>query len=477
MKHKRLAKYRFITIFFLVFAVAFLLLPVFNVWLDPARVFSRDSSRQYKGRHGNINFLKMHFFFENLKKGEFDSLIFGSSRVFYGFDVEDLNHIMPGKWFKFDTPSGNIYDHLHNLQIITKKTKGIKRVLIALDMFDIYENGNENEIDYYRRKYPANLNEWIAFYAFYAFKLPSTTEYDIFMGKLKLVHSPWVEHDNGMSLKKESSVHEKELLSSLPQGLRLMKKKPCIEKSMQVIAQIIDLCNREKIELTFFLNPLFFRTFLIRDLDAMILFKRRLSRIIDYYDYMRINKMTTSCNYWIDNSHFSVVFGKMILKSIKQNRHDTSFYGKISHYAQEEVFSQFMKGTLNNIMVLLQAKNNINYLDDSYIDQLFVLSKEKSGFEKHLYTIPPGLGKNIILKMSLAVGNKVSIYISELQDSQQQLLCQLGKGNREIYVGLNIPDIDLDRGAAITLVETDSVKEYRMSLYTLRQAAHGEMCQ
>jgi len=123
------------------------------------------------------------------------------------------------------------------------------------------------------------------------------------------------------------------------------------------------------------------------------------------------------------------------------------------------------------------SKNNINYLDDSYIDQLFVLSKEKSGFEKHLYTIPPGLGKNIILKMSLAVGNKVSIYISELQDSQQQLLCQLGKGNREIYVGLNIPDIDLDRGAAITLVETDSVKEYRMSLYTLRQAAHGEMCQ
>ncbi|MCD6389139.1 MAG: VCBS repeat-containing protein, partial [Desulfobulbaceae bacterium] len=94
MKQKRRAKYRFITILLLVFAAVFLLLPVINILLDPARVFSRDTGCQYVGCHGNVNFLKMHYFLHFTYNPQYDGSTLDCSTPATDFNADDSSDIL-----------------------------------------------------------------------------------------------------------------------------------------------------------------------------------------------------------------------------------------------------------------------------------------------------------------------------------------------------------------------------------------------
>ena len=80
--------------------------------------------------------------------------------------------------------------------------------------------------------------------------------------------------------------------------------------------QIKNICDENNIELIVFINPIEHRTYEATNLDEFNDFKQGLAKIMPYYDFSGLNRITTDDYYYYEPSHYRPIVGDMIIHRI-----------------------------------------------------------------------------------------------------------------------------------------------------------------
>ncbi|MDQ8202508.1 hypothetical protein [Pelagicoccus sp. SDUM812003] len=323
----------FICVLALSTGVGLSLLPAINLGIDRWGTLKRDYTTAYdiETPHPRVNaaFLRVAHLIEN--KEDYDSVIFGSSRVFHGFGTNSLNEKLGGKWYKLTYPGGAPYEHLHNLKALLANGVQIKRVLVGIDDADIYRFRNDEAL-YNFHPYPLSTTDWIRFYQFYLFKPVTFDELSILRGEVERKKYDWIIKrffNQGVELPASASQEswQKRLRQLPPHGLHLLHQIPRIDFAVSALKEMRELCRSEGIEFDAFVSPRYLKTYYARDRRIVESFKQALAEEMPYHDFTAFNNYTTAWNYWYDTSHFTAEVGEAILTSLSSEHSQSDGFG------------------------------------------------------------------------------------------------------------------------------------------------------
>ena len=107
-----------------------------------------------------------------------------------------------------------------------------------------------------------------------------------------------------------------------------------INKTIEDIKMIKELCLSNDINCTFFINPIHQKTYEFTNIKLLNKFRYNLSTITDYYDFSFPNKISKNNCYWLETSHYTLEVGEMIISKIYKNK--------------DNKFGKYIKRTGNN---------------------------------------------------------------------------------------------------------------------------------
>ncbi|NOR87487.1 MAG: hypothetical protein GQ527_07755 [Bacteroidales bacterium] len=307
---------KFFRSLFFIFILGFLVwspLFYFNVIVDPYGVFLK--LYHHFPSEPNKRYMKMQY----LKKHpvKFDSYIFGSSRM----NSLNPDHIPndKGNWYNMTYSLGLPKDHLQDIKYMIEQGINVKNVVIGIDYLGLLRNPDFDQNNLGRKKYPESLIEKIEFYKRYLFNMPDINfmklmyikrELDwrdlLINGIIKSGGDKIIEQD-----KENHMLHPKFRMPSSSHDYGTD-----IKKNLIPINEIVELAEKNHINLIFFLNPIHHATQLnlnqLRYFDAL----HQLADVTDFYDFSGINSVTLNNENYHETSHFREKIGDMIISRI-----------------------------------------------------------------------------------------------------------------------------------------------------------------
>lgn len=117
-----------------------------------------------------------------------------------------------------------------------------------------------------------------------------------------------------------------------------------IQKTLQCVSQIIELCNEHGIEVIFFTNPMHRITYEATLEADWYDFLKGLVQITDFYNFSGINDITKDdCNY-IDSSHYDADIGDKMIDAMCYDICDTNMLNQgFGVYVTKDNFDDFLK--------------------------------------------------------------------------------------------------------------------------------------
>ncbi len=305
-------KKRFVYVTIAIALLIFSILPIVNYIADPSRVLHHDYHLRYKKFHQHELVLKTIYVIE--RKDDFDTLVFGSSRG--GF--LDMTKISD-RAYNMSHGFGTVTTYLHTLKTLLKSGVKVKNVWIGINDFDIWKDHTD---ELWRLIYYNNILKDMKLYTHWLFRfIPESINI--------------IKEDKPLIETNEVTDQEARLRRSRQQELtvRIMKQRHLhaaklgytgifrIDESIHEVKQIKDLCQRHDINLTVFMYPTYYKTYLFYDQDKIETYKRKLAEVTDFYDFYDIGKIALDQRKWFDESHFVTSVGDYIIDSILANRH------------------------------------------------------------------------------------------------------------------------------------------------------------
>ncbi len=312
-----------IKVWMIIWITLFSMIVFLNYYVDSYSILWK----KYSKIHGepNQNFIKIDFLLH--EKHNFDSFIFGSSRV--GFITP--NGIDGGKYYNMTYSEGLPLEHLENIKLLLEHGIPIKNILIGIDDFSYEVDPKEHLVQpmrllHYKSKF-TNMNKF-SFYMYYFFKLPSKFDMlklinKLFFDKkslnieLDLRHTglPVIPKEIDENIEKNYESHMKNKRFFNPTYYRGNRIKETIED----IKEIVYLSKKYKFNLVLFFNPIHKTTYLDTDFENMQLFKYELSKFSKFYDFSGLNTITTNNYYFYETSHYRYITGDLIKSRIFNN--------------------------------------------------------------------------------------------------------------------------------------------------------------
>lgn len=311
---------RYVKLFFMICISVFVLFittaTILSVSEDRYLVFGILSGRYYKPcyKNGiqcfnepNQSFVKMVFLKDHPCK--YDTYIFGSSRV--GKIPNEL--LADQKMYNLTYSEGLPAEHLNNIKLLLKNKVHIKALLIGLDEFSYQIDPQKHLAELLRVPHPAITDEnYISFllkyirWHDYRFNEKEVT-YDIISSGRPLPPPSLVQY---ITEHADRHAQRKEIRNppSYPGTYR--------SETLAEIKNIISLCAKNNIKLTFFINPVFITTYLQSDIHEFIRFKRELATLTNYYDFAYVNSITKNTFFYYDSIHYREPAGEMILEKL-----------------------------------------------------------------------------------------------------------------------------------------------------------------
>jgi hypothetical protein len=312
---------RYLLTFFASTILLILVLSAINLSTDQTRVLTGDIEHEYiteKGRtvQANYRYSLMRYLLAN--KTKYDSLWLGSSRV-YDIDI----HKMGPTWFRLNFPIGMPEEHLTHLKILINHGLKLKNVVIALDDFSFNHAYPFNNIRY--QTYPSSLSETSTNYLYYLLKKPAKHERAILIGKYQLKETGHpIGNDESIanwSEQKEkkfnSPEHNRELLNLSIDKKFFSKRLPHTDKTIKTIKSIKTLCDENNINLTVYINPFHYKSFLAQDVAEKKNYYRKLADQTNFFDFSGLNSVTIDNKNWRELSHFIPPIGDKIINMVK----------------------------------------------------------------------------------------------------------------------------------------------------------------
>jgi len=293
--------------------LVFSLLPVINYITDPSRVLHHDYKMRYKKFHQHELVLKTVYLIEH--KNDYDTIVFGSSRG--GF--MDMSKIAPNA-YNLSHGFGTANTYRHTLKSLLDNGVQIKNVWIGLNDFDIWKDHTK---EIHRLVYTNSLWGDRALYSHWLFRfIPESL--NILIHHKELIqtnevikqeeHLEFARHQEKNIIKKLKHRH----ISAAPLGYT---GKFRIDEAISDVKAIKDLCDSHDINLTVFIYPSYYKTYLLYDQSQIERFKKELAKVTDFYDFYDIGPIALDPHNWFEGSHFVPSVGDYIIESIHHNRH------------------------------------------------------------------------------------------------------------------------------------------------------------
>lgn len=335
--------------------LTFVLLPFFNYTIDQWRVLGPNYVNSYEGININKVYLKTKYLSEN--KFKYDTLLLGSSRN------AALNEKMfSNKTYNMESTFSTVSVHLHNLKILLDTKSSIKHVVLGINDYDIWKDPSDFTLDYGRMLYSENFFDKLEFYKLYLFKKIDQKDIDIILGNKVLQKSNRILRENLRNDRNTSNAQDKKLYHndkwiqkmSHAGGMTLGYKDTHhrINKSIQEIKSIKELCNKYNVKLTLFMYPSFYQTYIQYNQYKIEEFKLKLSSISNFHDFYSLNDISLNEYNWSDSSHFTKTVGYRIVDSIKNK----------SYLVTPETIDTHLKEVRQAIPLLTQKETKTSFI-------------------------------------------------------------------------------------------------------------------
>lgn len=304
MERKMKEKYFFCLICGIMGSIA-LSIPVCNYAIDYYGVFRGANQEVIGSDMVNDRFVKMEYLLQNYHFQQYDSYLWGSSRV-----KKTDSQVTGQRTYNMGSSAGMPEDCLRDLRMLVAHGANIDTVYLGLDNFSYFTNYEEYLSADIR--FPYNEQEYKR-YSYYAKIL---MRYGIIKawGEEKLKHN-----FNGKTMLYQTGTYivpeaiEKKIQDNTEQYVNEIKfKEPSLqkwggvfrfEKCMEIIRQIKQLCDENHIRFVPFFNPQHMTTYLASDMELMNRFKKELVKISPFWDFSGVNYVTSNNYFWYETSH------------------------------------------------------------------------------------------------------------------------------------------------------------------------------
>lgn len=302
---------------------------LYNYETDYYKVFGNDYKNIVK--EPNQNAAKMNYILSN--KNRYDSFILGSSRVGQ-INPENLKN---GKYYNFTYAEGIPNEHLSNIKGLLKNKVKIKNIILGLDEFSYEIKPESHKNDLLKMPYPNRLSEKPIFYSKYLILKPQT------LNKKQFEPINFDITKTGMTL---HSLKEEEIdKDPKTHLLKFINGKPVKfddiyrEKTITEIKEIVQICHKNNIKLTVFINPVQQITYKYTNMHNFNRFKKELAEITDFYDFSGFNKITTNNILFYEASHYRPIVGDMIAKILSKKNKKNNCYDFGVYVSQNNIDS------------------------------------------------------------------------------------------------------------------------------------------
>ncbi len=297
---------------------------VVNIIVDADGILRTDLSRQFQPP--NMSCCKIQHLLDH--KDKYDSFVFGSSRV----ANIDVRKIPGGRYYNLFYAAGLPAEHFENIRFLLRNGVSIKNLMIGIDdfsfLFDPREHLSELDLQPHPEVSGKNLT---TFYGEYFFKLnrliPQLAayirhNYTRRQSREENRFSYDIEETGMVSCKDcdediERNVKDHNASSVFlePTQYRFLEGNH-LGATLDALKNIAVLAKQNRIHLVLFINPLHQKTYLNAHLKEFAAFKRELASITDYYDFSGLNSITTNNYYYYEASHYRLMVGDMMLKTM-----------------------------------------------------------------------------------------------------------------------------------------------------------------
>ena len=290
-------------------------LVVYNFWIDPFGVLR--SNMQNQKTEPNQHYLKIKYCTANPKKHE--AFLFGSSRV-GKIDVSKIPDT--NNWYNFTYSECVPFETLQDIKYLLNHNVEIKKIIIGLDEISYLVSPELHKSQSLRKPYVNSLNP----YLYYLFLRPSISMYSSIMnadtskfyskGAYKIIYlnGSFSPNKKDTFIEKNPLFHKKDRIFNKPNWGPHYRER--INKTVSEIKEIKEICNKHSIEVKFFINPIYQKTYMKAVDNKFFVFLYKLSTITEYYDFSGINKITTNPYYYYESSHYRPVVGDILIKKM-----------------------------------------------------------------------------------------------------------------------------------------------------------------
>lgn len=288
-----------------------------NYSLNPYGIF-----RKYKNYNVstpiNERYLKTSYILNNPNK--YDSFIFGSSRV-GTLKGENLEKI--GRFYNMSFSSALPCEILEILKTFITKGIKIKNIILGIDDSDFYTIPEKQQEILYKLSYKKLKMNKYNFVKYYLLKNPiNKINFTYVFKKEKtfidiLETGKWEKKYTDIKIESNIEKH-REILSNIK---IIPNREDRVEKTISEIKQIINICKKNKINLTIIYLPRYKSTY-VANKDLIDKSRVELQKITSYWDMVKIDSFTDDEYYWYEESHYRPILGEIILKTIFKDDFD-----------------------------------------------------------------------------------------------------------------------------------------------------------
>lgn len=286
---------------------------LYNFFVDPFGVFKGDISKQ--ANEPNQHYLKVNYIMNNPNK--YNAFLFGNSRV-GKIDVSKIKG--DDKWYNMTYSEGLPGEHLDNIKLFIKKNVKIDKIVVGVDEISAFTKKEGHENESIRKPYKNRFDPLLS----YLFLKPS---YNLAEEIVNMKEKKFYEEGMYATIYETGSFPPNKKDKYIDQNKDLHKEDPIFEnpywpgvrvdnmqQCLNDIIEIKQLCEDHNIEVRFFVNPIYKKTYEKAVSKGFLTFLDELKNITDFYNFNKFKKITSDPVNYYENSHYRPLVGDLIVE-------------------------------------------------------------------------------------------------------------------------------------------------------------------
>ena len=195
----------------------------------------------------------------------------------------------------------------------------VKNVWIGINDFDIWKDHTDN---LHRLINENSIIGNAQMYSYWLFRLiPESI--NILTEKRALIETEEVTYpmERIPRARQQEHIVKNQSIRQIPAATLGYTGKFRVKEAVEEISQIKKLCEAYHINLTVFMYPIYYKTYLSYDQEKIEEFKRELVKVTGFYDFYDLGDISLDQRNWFEGSHFIPSIGDYMIKSIQDNEH------------------------------------------------------------------------------------------------------------------------------------------------------------